>query len=157
MLKSWGWNPHKRGSKESPTPLDPGKIQPEVSDPEGVLLWPCRHPNLRCPASRPWEINLCCLHATHSALFCYNSPNGVRQCNLKCLHLHRYGLYLSSWQVCEDNFQSHPALPSTSLPTSSNHRARKIWMKPCAETPGTLSYPDVWRHIGKPLGCLLDP
>lgn len=45
---------------------------------KGARPWPCQHPNLRCAASRLWEINLCCLQATHSGLCCYSSLNGDR-------------------------------------------------------------------------------
>lgn len=127
----------KEDSRRSLPPWALGRYNQKSAAQKGALPWPCQRPNLRCPASRLWEINLCCLQATHSGLCCYSSPNGVRPCNFKYLHLHRYDLYLRSQHVCKDNFLSHPALPSVSSPTSSTHRARKMWMNPCAETPET--------------------
>lgn len=89
---SWGWSPrewdsclYERGDQPAPEPLplceNTGRKQPsrnkEAGPPQtlnGLESWPWTF-----QPPEQWETPFCCLRSSQSIVFCYSSPNGLRQ------------------------------------------------------------------------------
>lgn len=86
VMRSGGWSPQEwdwclytRDPRELACSVLHVRTQQEVCVWKMALTWPHWYPELRLQAPRLWEITFCCLEATPPAVFCYSSPQRLRQ------------------------------------------------------------------------------
>lgn len=117
--RSWGWSLHdgiRALIKETPRSISP--LPPCEATEKRHHLWTRKqvltrhrtfcHPDHGLPASRLWEINV---YVTQSIVFCYRSPNWLRQVPIICIYYNSICLFKflhMNYKLLEGRFNTFP-------------------------------------------------